>query len=134
MLIWFFLFQNILNSMKTVTKGRTSIFIAHRLSTIVDADEILVINNGRVVERGSHYMLLSNPDSMYSMLWNNQNKAALGDINEGVGLQSSLEEEEQLLPWRTILSSLQIDLFVFSQKFLIINLYSSWYFTIMLCQ
>ncbi|XP_033635648.1 ATP-binding cassette sub-family B member 7, mitochondrial-like isoform X1 [Asterias rubens] len=89
--------QNILNSMKSVTRGRTSIFIAHRLSTIVDADEILVIDNGRVVERGSHYVLLSNPDSMYSMLWNNQNKVALeGDLNEGAGLQNS--EEEELLP------------------------------------
>ena len=83
--------------MKSVTRGRTSIFIAHRLSTIVDADEILVIDNGRVVERGSHYVLLSNPDSMYSMLWNNQNKVALeGDLNEGAGLQNS--EEEEVLP------------------------------------
>lgn len=40
----FFLFQNILNSMKDMVKDRTSVFIAHRLSTIVDADEIIVLN------------------------------------------------------------------------------------------
>ena len=85
--------------MKSVTKGRTSIFIAHRLSTIIDADEILVINNGYIVERGSHYMLLSNPDGMYSMLWNNQNRVALAGHGNGAELQSSLEEdEEEALP------------------------------------
>ncbi|XP_022100448.1 ATP-binding cassette sub-family B member 7, mitochondrial-like [Acanthaster planci] len=90
--------QNILNAMKTVTAGRTSIFIAHRLSTVVDADEILVLREGRVVERGNHYMLLSNPDSFYSVLWKNQNRVALEGSRNGAEFQSNGEEEEEALP------------------------------------
>ncbi|PIK34961.1 putative ATP-binding cassette sub-family B member 7, mitochondrial [Apostichopus japonicus] len=68
--------QNILNSMKQISTGRTSLFIAHRLSTILDADEILVLKHGRVVDRGTHHSLLSNPNGYYSELWANQNRAA----------------------------------------------------------
>ena len=51
-------------------------FIAHRLSTIVDADEILVLGEGRVSERGNHAQLISQPSSLYAELWAKQNKAA----------------------------------------------------------
>ena len=51
--------------------------IAHRLSTVVDADEILVLEKGRVAERGSHYELLSNPKSIYYDLWSKQHKVIL---------------------------------------------------------
>lgn len=65
--------QNILNALKRATEGRTSICIAHRLSTVMDADEILVLDNGRVSERGTHSTLIKNPNSLYSKLWEAQN-------------------------------------------------------------
>ena len=74
-------FQNIMNAMQRVTKGKTSIYIAHRLSTIVDADEILVLEGGKVVERGNHYQLITNPSSLYTDLWTKQHKIALESSN-----------------------------------------------------
>ncbi|XP_065907533.1 iron-sulfur clusters transporter ABCB7, mitochondrial-like isoform X2 [Dysidea avara] len=67
--------HNILNGLQRVAKDRTSLFIAHRLSTIVDADEILVLQNGRVEEQGSHFDLIANPSSLYAEMWHNQNTA-----------------------------------------------------------
>lgn len=64
-----------MDALKEATKNRTSICIAHRLSTVVDADEILVLDKGRVVEKGSHAQLLSTPNSLYSKLWNTQHKS-----------------------------------------------------------
>ncbi|KAF5288716.1 hypothetical protein FQA39_LY15288 [Lamprigera yunnana] len=64
--------QHILQALKRATEGRTSICIAHRLSTVMDADEIIVLENGRVSERGTHNSLLRNPLSLYSRLWNSQ--------------------------------------------------------------
>lgn len=64
--------QNILSALKQVTRGRTTIVIAHRLSTVTDADEILVLNQGQIVEQGSHHALLNIPDSLYSSMWHRQ--------------------------------------------------------------
>ncbi|XP_063681636.1 iron-sulfur clusters transporter ABCB7, mitochondrial-like [Bolinopsis microptera] len=64
--------HNILESLHTVSAGKTSIFIAHRLSTIMDADQILVLQDGAIAERGTHKQLLNNPESMYSEMWNQQ--------------------------------------------------------------
>ena len=46
-------------AMESVTAGRTSLMIAHRLSTVRNADLILVVKNGRIVEQGTHTELLS---------------------------------------------------------------------------
>ena len=52
-------------------KGRTSFVVAHRLSTIKEADVILVMKNGRIIEKGNHMELLKN-GGFYSELWNSQ--------------------------------------------------------------
>jgi ATP-binding cassette subfamily B protein len=54
-----------------IAQGRTTLIIAHRLSTIVDADEIVVMDQGRIVERGRHDALLAR-DGLYAQLWNLQ--------------------------------------------------------------
>jgi ATP-binding cassette, subfamily B, heavy metal transporter len=58
-------------NLATVCRGTTTLVIAHRLSTIVDADEILVLDAGRVVERGSHAELLR-AGGLYARLWYRQ--------------------------------------------------------------
>ncbi|GJQ70213.1 ABCB7 [Trypoxylus dichotomus] len=64
---------NILQALRRATEGKTSICIAHRLSTVMDADEILVLQNGKVSESGTHQTLIQNPNSLYSKLWIAQN-------------------------------------------------------------
>ncbi|MDH5572117.1 MAG: ATP-binding cassette domain-containing protein, partial [Gammaproteobacteria bacterium] len=63
--------QAITQSLKEVAQQHTTLVIAHRLSTIVDADEILVMDHGRIIERGSHQQLLKQ-EGMYSQMWNLQ--------------------------------------------------------------
>jgi len=60
--------QAILEAISEISQNRTSLVIAHRLSTIVDADEIIVIRHGRIVEKGNHSNLLVK-DGVYSKLW-----------------------------------------------------------------
>jgi ATP-binding cassette subfamily B protein len=57
-----------------VSRNRTSLVIAHRLSTIVAADEIIVLDQGRIVERGTHMTLLAN-GGLYASMWNRQREA-----------------------------------------------------------
>ena len=52
-------------------EGRTTIVIAHRLSTVMDADKILVINDGQIVEEGNHQQLLA-LNGAYAVLYNSQ--------------------------------------------------------------
>jgi ABC-type multidrug transport system fused ATPase/permease subunit len=55
-------------------EGRTSIIIAHRLSTIMNADVIVVMDKGRIVQKGNHRTLKNKP-GMYRKLWNLQKSA-----------------------------------------------------------
>lgn len=62
----------ILNALKSLANNRTSIFIAHRLTTAMQCDEIIVLENGKVVEQGPHEVLLSKA-GRYAQLWAQQN-------------------------------------------------------------
>jgi len=66
--------SKILETMKRVMDGPTSIIIAHRLSTIVDSDRIFVFKAGRIIEVGSHENLFNDENSEYRRLWNEQLK------------------------------------------------------------
>uniref|UniRef100_A0A1D1ZAM3 ABC transporter B family member 25, mitochondrial n=2 Tax=Anthurium amnicola TaxID=1678845 RepID=A0A1D1ZAM3_9ARAE len=68
----------ILSSLKTLSRNRTSIFIAHRLTTAMQCDEVIVLENGKVVEQGPHEVLLSNP-GRYAQLWSQQNSSETVD-------------------------------------------------------
>jgi ATP-binding cassette subfamily B protein len=63
--------QDIQAALRTVARHRTTLVIAHRLSTVVDADEIIVLEDGRVAERGTHAALLAG-GGRYAWMWNLQ--------------------------------------------------------------
>lgn len=65
--------RGILDALREVARGHTSLVIAHRLSTVVDADRILVLERGRIVESGSHQALLA-AQGTYAHMWNIQQK------------------------------------------------------------
>ena len=66
--------QNIHGALSNLSKGRTTIVIAHRLSTITTAEQILVLHQGKVEERGTHDELLQ-MDGRYAKMWNRQIRA-----------------------------------------------------------
>lgn len=61
-------------TLRRVRAGRTTLVVAHRLSTIVDADQILVLKAGRIIERGTHAELSARPDGEYAALWRKQTR------------------------------------------------------------
>jgi len=65
--------QAILQALKEVARGHTSMVIAHRLSTVIDADKIVVLEHGRVIEQGTHKQLIAR-NGVYAMLWLTQQK------------------------------------------------------------
>ncbi len=64
------------DALKIVMKGRTTFIIAHRLSSVVDADRILVVGDGRIVEQGTHYELVDR-GGIYAGMYREQFKSAL---------------------------------------------------------
>ena len=58
----------ILSALREVATNHTTLVIAHRLSTVIDADQILVMENGHIVERGTHQQLLA-ADGVYTRMW-----------------------------------------------------------------
>jgi ATP-binding cassette subfamily B protein len=69
--------QAILSALREISEGHTSLVIAHRLSTVVDADRIIVLDNGRICESGTHDSLLQQ-NGHYAGLWQAQQKQEQG--------------------------------------------------------
>jgi ATP-binding cassette, subfamily B, heavy metal transporter len=67
--------KDIQDALERVSQNRTTLVIAHRLSTIVGADEIIVLDQGTIVERGTHHQLLAK-GGLYASMWNRQREAA----------------------------------------------------------
>ncbi len=65
--------KNIQHELKQLSKNRTTLIIAHRLSTVIDADQILVMDKGRIVEQGNHQQLLAT-NGIYAQLWEIQQR------------------------------------------------------------
>ena len=66
--------HEIQEALERVSRNRTSLVIAHRLSTVVGADEIIVLDQGRIAERGTHAELLA-AEGLYASMWNRQREA-----------------------------------------------------------
>ncbi|XP_044741155.1 ATP-binding cassette sub-family B member 6 [Chrysoperla carnea] len=82
--------RNIQSALKKICTNRTTVVVAHRLSTIIHADEILVLKDGEIVERGKHDDLISIPGGVYAKMWRVQlQKQASVDI------PNEADEEEQ---------------------------------------
>jgi len=81
--------KEIQDALDRVSRGRTTLVIAHRLSTIVHADNILVLEKGRLVEQGTHAQLLAK-GGLYASMWNRQLRAEKAREE----LARSLEEAE----------------------------------------
>ncbi len=66
--------HEIQSALDVVSKNRTTLVIAHRLSTVINADEIIVLRDGQIAERGTHAGLLDQ-DGLYASMWNRQREA-----------------------------------------------------------
>ena len=79
--------REIQSNLAQLSQGRTTLVIAHRLSTIIGADEIIVLEQGRVVERGRHAELLA-AEGAYAGLWRRQQQASEHVADESLGEES----------------------------------------------
>ena len=87
--------KEIQDSLREVSRNRSTLVIAHRLSTIVDSDQILVLDNGRIVERGHHAELLQ-ADGKYAEMWRRQQETAelQKELDERLNLEQPLPKDE----------------------------------------
>ena len=83
------------DALNTLMAGKTTLVIAHRLSTIQKMDRIIVIDNGKIVEEGSHSALLQKENSLYRKLWTLQAGGFLA--NDEVS-QEAIEDTGEELP------------------------------------
>ena len=103
--------RDIQDALDRVSRNRTTLVIAHRLSTIVGADEILVLDQGVIVERGTHNELLA-MNGLYASMWNRQREAEMAreilaevgeedaapNLNPPADTGAASAEEKELLP------------------------------------
>ena len=75
--------------LRDIARKRTTLVVAHRLSTVVDADEIIVLDQGRIVERGRHADLVR-ADGLYALMWNRQ----ASERDDGPGIEDMAIEVE----------------------------------------
>jgi len=85
--------REIQTNLKAASEGRTTLIIAHRLSTVIDADEIVVLSQGRVAERGNHAQLLA-LDGIFADMWRKQQEAAERGITADDLSPEALRETE----------------------------------------
>jgi ABC-type transport system involved in Fe-S cluster assembly fused permease/ATPase subunit len=89
--------RDIQEALDRVARNRTTLVVAHRLSTIVGADEILVLDRGTIVERGTHGELLAR-GGLYASMWNRQREAQmareiLADVGEAIAPVSASDDD-----------------------------------------
>ena len=82
------------DALDALMSGKTTIAIAHRLSTIQRMDRIIVIDNGEIVEQGSHDELLSKENSLYKKLWTLQAGGFLNEDDEEEEIAENVEDED----------------------------------------
>ena len=87
--------RNIQSALSRVCSNRTTLIIAHRLSTIIHADEILVLQEGSIAERGRHEELVQRPNGIYAGMWEQQlkNLEAHDAGSDAEGEKSSTSKE-----------------------------------------
>ncbi len=95
--------QEIQTALRDISRNRTTLVIAHRLSTVVEADEIIVLQDGQIAERGSHGALIA-ADGLYADMWRRQSEAvamaeaaAAAQVAAGFG-QKTIREAEESTP------------------------------------
>jgi ATP-binding cassette subfamily B protein len=92
--------REIQSNLGELSRNRTTLVIAHRLSTIVDADEIIVLSDGRITERGRHGELLQQ-DGIYAAMWWRQQEAAerrLRGVDQALDLDASPPKVPPMMP------------------------------------
>ncbi|QDS75579.1 hypothetical protein FKW77_006058 [Venturia effusa] len=82
---------------KKLSKGRTTFVIAHRLSTIMEADMIIVIDQGKILEKGTHDELLRSRTGKYFELWTKQTAGKGSDSSKASSVTAHPEEEDLIL-------------------------------------
>ena len=87
--------KEIQQALNDVSKNQTTVMIAHRLSTIVHADEIIVLANGEVTERGTHQDLMLNRGLYYAM-WQRQSSGSAGDSSATGALPSDASVSQEV--------------------------------------